>query len=402
MVEVRSEHIDPLSDTVERTVFRLLPGAILSNIRLINFGFTNHGSSATAASHPVNALGQLACIDSIRLLSGGEQLEHVTHLNIWQAFQKTQETSYAQTYVQRPLNSQDSGAIRLPRGMTLADQDTIDSNVEIDVDVVKSPSDKALPEGWLDLRTVFGVLKAMEVVPNTMLQLSIEITWEQDITRLIKGATGNIGRYSPMITYEYIADGNEAAAYEASFTGVAFTTIESDEYNQPAGDQVSHFQIKNTRNKTVGRLLLASTAPNMKSENYKKDRLLGLGSYIGGFDGVSVIANGVGTTAFETGTTAAIRAADVCTIWGSEGGIVPLSNIVGQDNDFRVYGYQNNQDYYAAILARKIQSLELAVRRSNISGSGTSDLDQPRRLVVFTEVFKALIVNGADRSIVFM
>tara|TARA_R100000231_G_scaffold126920_1_gene97600 strand:+ start:15819 stop:17102 length:1284 start_codon:yes stop_codon:yes gene_type:complete len=404
--------IDPVFDRSSRAIFEFPTNTmLLSNIRLLNVGFTSDQSDNY---NPLG--GARSAIKSMRLLDGAEVLDQINDFTTYNNYKGAFSTNDTNFSLVRQLNYNSMGFVQqgvVAAGAAPANQVAADT---FKIKTQNPVADNVGKEAWISLRDCFGFLRSQMGVPtNIYKNLRLEVTYHSgsSLAQMVQkraDATLTV-KTGVIVCCDEVADSDEKESMMKSYSGVVYNAHEFDRVRMVAVDgladaagsrtqkQSSNFLLNGFNNKYLRRLLLTFTPEKQASwrdgnqnKGFGNNGSLALleGQYQVRVNGQNLLPGG--------GTASGNRALAMTTdAWGDYN-LIPGMQFVETQNygDYIQSGTefpvntQGNLAYFGLRVEEYINSLQLFIDRTGVVGNDTCS--QAISVNVMGEVQKSVIV----------
>jgi hypothetical protein len=272
--EIGSKLIDPNVFVPNvRCEFQLPPNDYGNRMRLENvglFGANNRKYNEYA--------GVFGSIKSIRLLNGRDELDACRECNRYLSFKKRFNRPNKNSLSITQQSMKNEYALVLS-GQGVGNGVATPRSIEVTSCFLGAPAtlqvaatEAATPKGYLDLREVFPILGALEVLPKALFpQLRIVIEYETNIQNLVDNTADSMTTTRPLLAVDVIEDEGLVKSMMGELNGASWDCVEHDlvridANNADALGVESSRRLNGFNNKRMTRFFL-SKAPSDKTQN---------------------------------------------------------------------------------------------------------------------------------------
>ena len=411
--------LDPQFDRKNfRTEFRLDAGTVyLSNMRLIDMGYTDTGSSPSVGAY--NELLGAFCANSIQLYDGNKLLDQILEADLYKAFQTFNKSNNESLSVDAYLDKTEYGfSISLNDTWQSFNTNQPDPR---DIKIYPPPVEGAVGEkSWFSLKGFLPFLSASLYVPTTVFKnLRLVINWKSPAE--LKALSEN-----QSLTYETLEntalivdelnEGDAKMAAIKNYKGVVFNAIEHDrvvvDAVTPSADsthvQDKSYLVNGFNNKTVERLIAIQSPTDPSTYTNSSGLLVGGGrvSSMSQLDNAfQYRVNGAnklprdGFTRKNQRLAALVDAMGECALPSGANYVYFPNAIPQKEFDIQTDSpIMSHLDWTALEVREPVKELIVNYKRRGVHGN--ADLNQQLLLNLFGECTKAVSVDANGRYVI--
>jgi len=384
--------------------------AFFADMRLAGVGF----SSASGATTYNGLLGAEVPIRQISLLDGGTVLEQVDFQG-WRPLQKVNSRNDRNISMQRYLSHNALGFISEGR-VDLRGQVNYGGNDQVDVALNPTNtvgiSDAQSEQAWISLKEVFGMLRAMAIVPtNVFTQLRVVIEYSTSTKLVAANTKTDLQTTPPILLVDELLPSDVKRNAMTTFQGVRFNAVEQDSFLLPAVtgmtdvagnrtiSQTINTQLKGFNSRYVRDLILKFTPTTDQLTGTGANKLYGqLGSQATYGRNIQVRVNGVDTLP-QGGAQGSMRQLAMTTDAMGTLNLLWSQYTIGPQ-DTNAIGATVGQTIaemspFACDVESLVEDLQVIVTRDGVFGN--ADLSATIRVDAFARIPKSIVVTQGGK-----
>lgn len=401
---VATKIIDPqFNKSMNRSEFRIKDmGLYGSNMRIMNLGVIVSAPSL-AADRAYNKLaGCYGTIENIYLYDGKVVLDQVLDYKDYGAFVQYNNSNNKNCDTIKMLSKSGLGFVYDSDAFNVAGQLTVPRVKEFNPangGHFPGISDETTPTGYLDLRSVFPLLKQLDFI-HTKLFPNLRVVIEYKMTNILttnSNAGAVVGTTMPILVVDQFMNEKLANEWLNSFKQVVWNAIELETVQVPsqlavavAGEQKIKFRLNGFANKTVGNILLQKKPTTSVSTLYGT-----LGSETMLDERVQVYVNNSAIIPNDGVQNPNHRLALLTQTFGNCNAHACSANLCMYKADTQINQWDDrvgSTDYFGIAIGKKVSELDVEFSRTVGPIADTSaQYLQALSLNVFGSVVKAII-----------